>query len=514
MRLDSKINVVTVFPDGAMINRIASVRLLPDRYVLIIEDVSANVLVNSVLVEVSEDAELKDVKLRDLQVDAKLFKEKLKIEESILNLEKKKQIVDRQIKLIEEIISKHTTISPNCTMVFDTKEAESILLFYQSNTIRLNDQIDEIDKEINKLRDELSTRADEIKQFFKRNRNNKQIEITIVVLNENDIQFDVSYLVEDASWIPAYDINVLPEENTLILTSNALINQNTYEDWNDVKVKLSNSFPYGKGNQPDIRKKEIKLSNSNPANRLLVNEELASQRSDEFTLQRERQLEYERNINETFKPSLDQGSEFIFEVAANVTVKSHGETEKACYRINKFPVHFRHSTLPSSNTNAYLKANFVNDTNFPLLQGKTSVFLKNRFTVTSRLLLTNPQEDIWTFLGTDDNVKIKRKLTRQSQTQGLFKNKIKTTYQYEIEVYNLKKQEIEILVTEILPVSSDPNLIVEMIEPNRKIENERIKIKDDFIIEWLLVVKPYEKIKIPFEFSLEHPSNMFVEELI
>src|SRR5690606_1032143 len=58
-----------------------------------------------------------------------------------------------------------------------------------------------------------------------------------------EVTLELSYHVRGASWSPLYEVRASPDQGTVTWVCKAQIRQNTGEDWDQVKVRLSTTAP-------------------------------------------------------------------------------------------------------------------------------------------------------------------------------------------------------------------------------------------------------------------------------
>lgn len=66
-------------------------------------------------------------------------------------------------------------------------------------------------------------------------------------------EVELSYYVNNAGWFPTYDIRSKSTNDPIEIMYKANIHQNTKEEWNNVKIKLSSSNPKTGGVAPIIK---------------------------------------------------------------------------------------------------------------------------------------------------------------------------------------------------------------------------------------------------------------------
>jgi hypothetical protein len=78
--------------------------------------------------------------------------------------------------------------------------------------------------------------------------------VSVVVSSDLDTKavITLDYFIEDASWIPAYDIRIKDVNESLNMFYKAKVMQNTEENWENVKLTLSTGNPSISSNKPEL----------------------------------------------------------------------------------------------------------------------------------------------------------------------------------------------------------------------------------------------------------------------
>lgn len=70
-----------------------------------------------------------------------------------------------------------------------------------------------------------------------------EVQIEMEAKAATNVSIELSYYVKNASWYPSYDIRATSIEKPIDLLYKANVQQNTKEDWDNVKLKISSSDP-------------------------------------------------------------------------------------------------------------------------------------------------------------------------------------------------------------------------------------------------------------------------------
>ena len=74
-----------------------------------------------------------------------------------------------------------------------------------------------------------------------------------------DAKLRLSYLVNNASWTPSYNVRATAARDEITVEYNASIQQMSGEDWNDVEMVLSTATPSLVATAPKLEPLAIKL---------------------------------------------------------------------------------------------------------------------------------------------------------------------------------------------------------------------------------------------------------------
>ena len=116
-------------------------------------------------------------------------------------------------------------------------------------------EIEKIQKEINKVEQEIQTRQS------KPVTNYTEILVEIDVDKPTHSTFDFNYISPNASWNPYYDLRSDGVGKPVKLEAKAFVNQSTGIDWKSVDVVLSTNDPYENSNEPQLQEWYLNYNN-------------------------------------------------------------------------------------------------------------------------------------------------------------------------------------------------------------------------------------------------------------
>ncbi|MDX2303162.1 MAG: mucoidy inhibitor MuiA family protein [Microscillaceae bacterium] len=254
--LDSKIEQVIVFVDGAQIIRKAQTQLTAGKNELVIRGISPYLLKESIRLEaegkltvlsvVHQPNHLVQQKKRE-EID-ELEKQMVKINEQLAQEESLMSVYQQEEKMLSEnqkIGGEQTGVSvENLKQAIDFHRQR--LTEVKFKQLEQKKKITDLKGEYNKINKQLLARNAE------QNESTSEILIEVEAQQAGLAKFTVSYYVGKAGWYPNYDLRVKDINSPIALNYKANVFQSTGEDWNQVKLTLSNGNPTQSGTKPEL----------------------------------------------------------------------------------------------------------------------------------------------------------------------------------------------------------------------------------------------------------------------
>ena len=531
---ESEISEVTVFLDRAQITRFAEISLEPGEHKIIFEDLPNNIDERSIQANGKGDAILRGVKIETVLLD-----DEEKIDENAI-LEQKEKILDEIKKIKDEIEAAEIEkifmenlmkkISDpgkkeEKNFEIDVEKWGQTLSFYRENIINLNQKIRDSEIQIREKNEQINALDQKI-QFGKPQKTitKKQAEVIVETKKENKIVINISYIIYGPSWRPTYDLRVSSDSKKVALEYNAFVRQRSSENWENAKIKLSTAKPNLGGSHPELSPwfvdffKPIFQRNFSKDDSYMKKKEIGMKNM----MEPEAISDGDWNSIEEVLPTLEVekaqvqtgATAEIFQIPGSHTILNDNSEHKLSILMENFPATFRYSTVPKLSQHAFLKTKIKNETDFSFLSGSLNVFLDNNFVSSSELKFVAPGSEFWTFLGVDESIKVEHKLLQKLEEQsGLLSKKNKIIYSYLIEIENNKKTNEEIVVFDQIPIPKNEKIIVNLIEPKFTKNTENLKKNEQNFLEWKFLLEPGQKLKIPFEFSIEYPEGEKISDI-
>lgn len=253
--LDSKIENVTVFLNGAQVTRTAKTSLESGKTVLVFKGISQQIDKNSIQVKGSGKFTVNSIvhqlnnKREQTRQDeiARLGNQKETFEDKIKSLRNSLIVYKRE----EEMLVKNQSVAGTSTglKIADFKEAIEFqrvrMQEVMNKQLEIEREIAKVEKDIRKVNQQLTVIT------IAKDQTTSDILVTISSKETiPNTAFSLSYFVKDALWKPTYDVRVDQISEPLNLVYKANVYQFSGEDWKEVKLRLSTANPNQNGTPP------------------------------------------------------------------------------------------------------------------------------------------------------------------------------------------------------------------------------------------------------------------------
>ncbi|MCC5605458.1 mucoidy inhibitor MuiA family protein [Nostoc sp. CHAB 5834] len=340
--------------------------------------------------------------------------------------------------------------------------------------------------------------------------------VGVEVAGEGEFELEISYLVNRASWTPLYDLRFSTTSDIVHLSYLAEITQSIGEDWIGANLTLSTAKP-GLGTLPpklepwyiDAPRPQMLRQRQLPAQRPLlppIPEQAPPAAKTDW--QEEDEVGDDNFIPaETVTAEVSkQGNVVTFKLTGGSNIPSDGAPHKTTIFNDNYPCSFDYVAMPRLVSFAYLQANVKNNPNgATLLPGKANIFRDNVFIGTTQLENIAPGQEFKLNLGIDEGFKIERDLVERLVDKRLISNQRRISYSYRLFITNLLDKEVNLKLTEQLPVSRNEQIKVRLSR-----SNPQIQLGEMGILEWQLTLSPQERREVYYQFIIEHPPELMV----
>ena len=259
--VESTIQNVTVFFNGAQISRTASTPLSIGRTELVFKNISPLLDPESIQIRAdNSNLAILGISHRFNYLEQNAKKDSVsELSEGIRVLQERVALLNNQLNAFaqEENLLQRNQVQvvgiQNTTLKIE--DLKQLAEYQRIRYLEINNKKIEINKDVKKLNDDIN------RMMLQREELNAQkvttrSEIVVAVMAKNalsNVKIDLDYLVANASWNPTYDLRVRDISTPLNMLLKANVVQNTNEDWQNVRLTLSTGNPSEGGTRPQLQ---------------------------------------------------------------------------------------------------------------------------------------------------------------------------------------------------------------------------------------------------------------------
>lgn len=484
----SRIEAVTVFPEGAEVTRIAEARIAQGEHTLVFDGLPAELAPETLRVEGTSGAKVEigsvDSKLV-FPASANLDENRKRIEKDIESLGDERAALDQTVadaeyqkNLMQQLATATLTDRPKEgeTRILDAQGLNGVLDLVGTKLTSLGKTIldarsrqREIDRLIEDLNKKLSGLAPNAEQRM-------QVSVHLTAPAEADGTFRLRYRVGNASWRAIYDARLgeIGKDGTapIELVRRAEVAQSTTESWDNVALTLSTARPLGETAAPDLTPMTIqgfdqgRSQNYTARGTGNAGGELAAPMQEPET-----RTENDGVADIAAPPSpVEQaqadlavvGFQALYSIGGKVAIDNTGTAKKVRIGTDKITAKSSVLAVPKRDPNAYLTATFTLSGDAPLLPGQVLLYRDGVYVGEAIMPTVSPGEETKLGFGADDLVKVKRiEVKRRTAEEGLISTSNVDERAFDITIKNLHKAAIPITILDQMPYSTEQKITVD-----------------------------------------------------
>ncbi|CAN7443557.1 mucoidy inhibitor MuiA family protein [Bosea sp. LjRoot90] len=525
----SKIDRVTVYPDGAVVTRLGKAALLQGASQIVLRGLPASVDPASIRVEAQGDGafSIGAVDVRQVPGEARpaldqalegkiraLQGEKAKLAGEISAIEAKRATIENFGKIGPDKLGPDGKALPvsDWPAVFDA--IGTALVKVQGELLALRNRISDLDAEIAALEKArpLAPRASQPKR-----------DVAIAVEAKAPVAADisVSYRVSGASWLPVYEARLTTgsanDAAEIAFTRRADLRQRTGEDWSEVAVELSTTRSAQGTRAPDLNPLRIafyeppvvyeeRLRRSAPATARPAAPLGAAPDVDAVVAPAPKEAEQQRAEVQT--ATVTAGAyQASFKVPGRVTIPQDGSSKAVVLTQAKIKPELSARATPELEEKAYLEASFNHDDEAPLLAGEVYLHRDGAYIGKGRLGQVAPGDKVELGFGADDRLKVTRVPVRRRENDSGWLGSTRTDQrEFRTVVKSLHAQPVKLTVIERVPFSENSAITVELLSQSTPPTEKQIGDKRG-VSAWSFELAPGAQKEIRLAYRIKYPGD-------
>ncbi|HEV7326743.1 MAG TPA: mucoidy inhibitor MuiA family protein [Bosea sp. (in: a-proteobacteria)] len=530
IELASKIDRVTIYPDGAVVTRLGKASLLEGVSQIVLRGLPASIDPASIRVEAQGTGafSIGAVDVRQVPGEARpaldqvlegkiraLQGEKAKLTGEVSAIEAKRATIENFGKVGPDKLGPDGKVLPvsDWPAVFDA--IGTALVKVQGELLGLRNRISDLDAEIAALERArpVAPRASQPKR-----------DVAIAVEAKAPVAADiaVSYRVAGASWLPVYEAR-LTTGNTngaaeIAFTRRAELRQRTGEDWSEVAVELSTTRSAQGTRAPELN--PLRIAFYEPP--VVYEERARLQRQDSERVARPPALAIapapaspdqalgaaEPKQAEVQTASVSAGAyQASFKVPGRVTIPQDGSSKAVVLTQGKVKPELSARATPELEEKAYLEASFSHEDEAPLLAGEVYLHRDGAYIGKGRLGQVAPGDKVELGFGADDRLKVSRVPVRRRENDSGWLGSTRTDQrEFKTVIKSLHAQPVKLTVTERVPFSENSAITVELLSQSTPPTEKQVGDKRG-VSAWSFELAPGAQKEIRLAYRIKYPGD-------
>ncbi len=392
--------------------------------------------------------------------------------------------------------------------------------FYNSKMSLINAELQKIRREESKVilrKTQLQNRYNELIAYKERIISEKtsstapvyQVIVTVSAKEAVSGSLSISYTCSNAGWTPAYDIRVNDINAPVELSFKANVYQNTGEEWNNIKLKLSTNNPNKNNTKPylaawylnyympvnvyssnlrggsapaSVSREDISVSSMDYDVKKLPSAQLAS----DYTSETQNLTAFEYSIDLPYTIPSDGKYHLVF-------VQKH----------DNIATSYNYFAAPKIDKDAFLIAKLTSWEELNLLPAKANIYFENAFVGETTIDPNIIADTLELSLGRDKGIAIQRKKLKDKEKEQIIGSSRVKTISMEVTIRNNKNSTIDINLEDQIPLSNDKDIKVSF-----ESENFTGNYNENTgMLNWQLKIKPKESKVVSFTYTIKYDKD-------
>ncbi len=545
------VNAATVFLSGASLTSTAKLELAKGEQEILFTNVAPNVNTSSIIVNATNGVIVEGTIFQNSYIAPEVLSRRSReINDSIALLTDSREPIGVKIDAIDEQL----TVLQNNRKVSSEKNGLSVdelakmldligarMDAYANERNRQASLLKKTDEHIARLRQEFD------EEQRKGATTGGRLLVKFYAQDAGSSTITVTYVVPNAGWSPAYDIMADAVNAPIKLYYKANVYQNSGIKWDNVALSLSTGNPTESMQAPVINPwylslyipapayaqnpssskglseitvtayKKPLIDADRPSSHVYSREDLSSttagvyqsQHGSDLAMSRPHVLESTDAYNVQAASSITNhtavnnvGVNAIFDIDLPYTIPSDGQQHIVAIKKYEMPATYRYYAAPKLDKDAFLQAQVTDWEDMNLLPGPTNIFYENAYIGQGNISINNPSDTMIISLGRDKKIVIKRERDKTLRSVKTIGTNVRETFAYTITVRNMRKEKINLIMQDQVPVSNDKDIVVEDLDTADSDYTESTGL-----MNWTLTPGAGETKKLSFGFTIKYPKG-------
>jgi len=214
-----------------------------------------------------------------------------------------------------------------------------------------------------------------------------------------------------------------------------------------------------------------------------------------------------KNMND-YTTIEEQELNVSFDIDIPYDILSNGKSHSVSLKDIKIPATYKYFAAPKVEKEAFLLAELNDYAKYNLLPGEANIVFEGMYVGKTTINPNQTQDTLNLSMGRDKKISITReRISDKSGTKFLSSYK-EQTFTYDITVRNNKKEEINMLLKDQYPLSTDKEITVELLDKDGAKANE-----ETGVLSWEIKLRPNETKKYRISYKVKYPKDKIIGNL-
>jgi hypothetical protein len=536
------VSEVTVYRGQALVTRQIAIGASEGSSEVIVKNLPENLVSDSLFAQAPDGMIVSSVRYREKEIKEDTREEVQKLEAEIEEARKRQFQAQRDLDISTAMYEKYV---PLWDMGLDSVKSDLERGVLQAEPIKsLTNHLEEkaidwhakiveaqwLKRDIEKELAELEKKLNELKEGI--SKVEKEAVLNVGSEKTGKVVIKLSYLVNNAGWMPQYNLRARPDKSSAGIEYNAVIHQSSGEDWQGVELSLSTAQPTMEAAPPVLESMRVGTAAGGPVSGVPA-EKISDVRKgvQQYISYRDLSREFEetqRNrrsaarkgkaaqgqisqlavSNQMMELAADkdqvqvikreakriartEGVSVTYRLGGTITLPSKSEKQLVTIATIASDAEFIMLASPLLTDYVYLQGDITNASDIIFLPGPASMYRNGEFVGKSNIGLVTIGETFTAGFGVDSQIQIAREF-RDKKIDTLWGNRV-DKYDYRIAINNYKDSEVSLQLLDRIPYTEDEKLEITDFHTDTDLSKDAEYLRtqrDKGILRWDLTLKP------------------------
>lgn len=523
IELPTRIDTVTVYPDGAIVTRRGKAQLLEGASRIVLRGLPAAIDAASIRIEGRGDGpvEIGAVDIRKVPGDGRdvldqtlqakldaLLDEQQKLAGQIGAIEAKRATIERFGQAGPDKLGADGKALP----VADWQEVWDAI---GTALVKVNEELRGLRNKAKDVEADIAALERARPTGARTGAPRHDVAIAVAAATPVAAEFSVSYRVSGASWLPVYEARLSTGSEArppeMVFVRRAELRQRTGEDWTDAALLLSTTRASQGTHAPDLAPLPVDFVDTAPPRPVSPRPAPAAAAKAMAEAEREEQARQRKADSRDAllqQAQIEAGAyQASFAVPGRSSIPQDGTPRMLVLSQRTLAPELQARTTPELDQRAYLEVRFAHEEEAPLLPGKVLLHRDGSYVGSGRLVLVPPGEKVELGFGADDRIKVTRTPVQRRQDDATWFGQTRTDQrEFRTVVKSLHARPVRVTVQERIPVSENGAITVETLPQTTPPTEKQVGDKRG-VSAWTFDLAPGKEKDIRVGYRLKWPAD-------